>query len=91
MARVISEKDMITEVPVLVDISVELSIVEEAAVADELLCEVVSYKMLVILRTVPDHIFNFCTKNTIQGLQSKTDNEFGYQKLLGGQIHAKKC
>ena len=58
MARVISEKDMITEVPVLVDISVELSIVEEAAVADE----VASDKMLVILRTIPDHIFNFCTK-----------------------------
>lgn len=62
MARIMAEKEMKTEAPVMVDISAELSIVEEAVDAEEELPAVASGKMLVLLRIIPDQIFNFCTK-----------------------------
>ena len=64
MARIMAEKEMETETQVMVDISAELSIVEEAVDADagEELPAAASDKMLVLLRIIPDHIFNFCTK-----------------------------
>ena len=59
-----AEKEMKTEAPVMVDISAELSIVEEAVDVDagEELLAAASGKMLVLLRIIPDQIFNFCTK-----------------------------